>query len=408
MADVYGNADLVIGASSAAHGSQGFLGLRQGYFDGLVSLSGSEGSIATQWQACYRMSCPHNPFKDNREAFRPASEGPLESRAWAYQERLLARRFICFGIHEVCWECTSLLECECYTVQDCQDAQERVVPTRAVLSPPRKYNLRRKLEQDIPIDLLLGAWRKNVVEPYTKRQLTKSADRLVALSAIASQFSKKIWHQYLAGIWLSDVDKRGLLWRCAKPSNGTIPGAPSWSWASVHGPVIYSTVKSVDRVYCPILVGLDDLTSSRNNFAHPYSSFLQFHGKVMSNVSLTRKVVPGEQGDRIVSFELRVPQGSVLQLYVDADITKMNAFSADGSVSFSTRRQAESQDQNVPIETVKQLEVYGGLFCLNVAAPIALLLAGTSTQPTLFERLGLCVLAGCKVGLWETRDVKII
>ena len=413
MAVVYGNADLVIGASSAAHGSQGFLGSRQGFIDGLVSLSEANGSRTTPWQACYRTSFPHSPFKESREAFRPANEGPLESRAWAYQERLLARRFISFGSHELCWECPSLLECECYTVHDCQDAREGMVPTRTVLLPPRKYNLQRKLEQDINIDNLLGTWRKNVVERYTKRQLTNATDRLVALSAIAYQFSKRIWHPYLAGIWLSDVDKRGLLWGCVEPSNGTIPGAPSWSWASVHGPVIYSTVKSVNhstrdtRNYCPVLVGLDQLTSSRNNFSHPYSSYLQFQGKIMSGVSVTRKVIQ-EQHDRTVSFGLRVPQGGVLQLYMDSDIAKMEPFDAGGSVSFLTRRRAESQDQCELVEAAEQSEVYSGLFCLNIAAPIALLLTRTSAQETSFERLGLCVLTGCDVGSWETGDVKII
>jgi hypothetical protein len=407
MAIVYGNADLVIGASSAAHGSQGFLGLRQGFIDGVVSLSGAHGSTTTPWQVCYRTSLPHDPFRESREAFRPAEEGPLESRAWAYQERILSKRFISFGKHEVCWECTSLLECECYTVHDCQDAREGMIPTRTVLLPPRKYNLQRKLDQDIPIDALLHAWRKSVVERYTKLQLTKATDRLAALSAIAYQFSKRIWHPYLAGIWLSDVDKRGLLWGCVKPSNGTIPGAPSWSWASVHGLVIYSMVKSVDRTYCPVLVGLDQLSSSRNNFSHPYSSFLRFQGKIMSGVSVTRKVVQ-EQHDRAVSFKLRVPQGGVLQLHMDSDIAKMECFDADGSVSFLTSRRTESQDQCELVEAAEQREVYRGLFCFNIAAPIALLLARTSTQQTSFERLGLCVLTGCDVGSWETGDVKII
>jgi hypothetical protein len=282
-----------------------------------------------------------------------------------------------------------------------------MIPTRTGLLPPRKYNLHRKLDQDISIDMLLHAWRKSVVERYTKLQLTKATDRLVALSAIAYQFSKRIWHPCLAGIWLSDVDKRGLLWGCVNPSNGTISGAPSWSWASVHGPVIYSMVKSVDRTYCPVLVRLDQLPSSRNNFSHPYSSFLRFQGKIMSRVSATRKVVQ-EQHGKTVSFKLRVPQGGVLQLHMDSDIAKMECFDADGSVSFLTRRRTESQLQCELIEGTEQREVYNGLFCFNIAAPIALLLARTSAQESSFERLGLCVLAGCDVGSWETGDVKII
>ena len=126
----------------------------------------------------------------------------------------------------------------------------------------------------------------------------------------------------------------------------------------------------------------------------------------MSGVSVTRKVIQ-EQHDRTVSFGLRVPQGGVLQLYMDSDIAKMEPFDAGGSVSFLTRR-AESQDQCELVEAAEQSEVYSGLFCLNIAAPIALLLTRTSAQETSFERLGLCVLTGCDVGSWETGDVKII
>lgn len=40
-------------------------------------------------------------------------EFPLLTRAWAFQERLLARRIIYLGQNELFWECTEGYGCEC-------------------------------------------------------------------------------------------------------------------------------------------------------------------------------------------------------------------------------------------------------------------------------------------------------
>jgi len=56
----------------------------------------------------------------------------------------------------------------------------------------------KKLQQELTSTSLLSAWRNNVVEPYTKSQLTKPSDRFAALSAIANRWSKS----YRTSIWL--------------------------------------------------------------------------------------------------------------------------------------------------------------------------------------------------------------
>lgn len=81
-------------------------------------------------------------------------------------------------------------------------------------------------------------WR-DLIEPYTQLDLTYCEDRLPALSGIASQALLK--NDYLAGLNRESL-LQDLCWRPYQLSNSVrpvsrVPGAPSWSWASVNGHV---------------------------------------------------------------------------------------------------------------------------------------------------------------------------
>ncbi|KAG9229381.1 hypothetical protein BJ875DRAFT_200309 [Amylocarpus encephaloides] len=86
----------------------------------------------------------------------------------------------------------------------------------------------------------LGIVRLNLSEC----SLTKSNDKLVAIAGIAKTFESAFEGTYLAGIWSSNI-VRGLLWWVNKDRNlvgkssiRALPyRAPSWSWASVDGPI---------------------------------------------------------------------------------------------------------------------------------------------------------------------------
>jgi hypothetical protein len=140
-------------------------------------------------------------------------------------------------------------------------------------------------------DEVLLCWR-TIVEEYSSRELTRASDKLPALSGLAHMVQAAIGSEYAAGLWFNDF-LRGLLWRRARPSSAalnrvqsrasaggevshslllrrfsnylsdfiaastshnthpmespTVSGhaesspyiAPSWSWASVKGPIDY-------------------------------------------------------------------------------------------------------------------------------------------------------------------------
>lgn len=211
MASVYGTADLVLAASSASSTEDGFLKERWGYREStlqLPSLRNHEHTLNLR----YRLLQPKHlaPVLD-----------PLDRRAWALQERLLARRYLAIGFHDTSWTCMTLTACECEWWRVASRSRNEII------------NIKR-LIQDATVTELGGFWRRRVLRHYFGRGLTVHSDNLVALSAIASIFQKKMRSKYCAGIWQDDLIP-GLLWTCldGKTGYGSDHSAPSWSWASL-------------------------------------------------------------------------------------------------------------------------------------------------------------------------------
>lgn len=87
-------------------------------------------------------------------------------------------------------------------------------------------------------------WRMRIVPSYTQLRLTNEMDRLTALSAVAQGLEGILSDTYLCGHWRADLEEN-LAWSSGAyasnpPSPGRLPEryrAPSWSWASIEGPV---------------------------------------------------------------------------------------------------------------------------------------------------------------------------
>ncbi|KAH8594104.1 heterokaryon incompatibility protein-domain-containing protein [Bisporella sp. PMI_857] len=150
---------------------------------------------------------------------------PLTERAWAFQERLLAPRVLHFGPHELFWECLSGEKCEC----------GRIVKFR-VNKQDCSYLLIQERE-DGPGVQLDRFWR-SIVEFYSNHNLTFKADRLPALAGIAAAMQNVRHGTYLAGLW-SDSLALDLLWRPSADIGTRLSSSPSWSWATIDGPVEY-------------------------------------------------------------------------------------------------------------------------------------------------------------------------
>lgn len=238
MEDVYHNADLVIAATCASNSKEGFLvGDRPTYREGTVSITLQDTDKPTIFY--YRLTPPHR-----------CREGPLDRRGWAFQERLCARRYVSFGPREVTWSCQTTTRCECDSVE--------------VVDENRRYR-ERNLELYLPhtpAQELHGHWRRDIVPFYTQRELTKSSDKLRALSAIAAWFGRKLKSNYIVGLWEQDLIL-DLLWSTKKPGrreefegpSKIYYNAPTWTWITFCGWTYYPLFRDALAIRLATLVG---------------------------------------------------------------------------------------------------------------------------------------------------------
>ena len=91
-------------------------------------------------------------------------------------------------------------------------------------------------------------WPK-LVEEYTQHKLTLGKDKLPALSGLAKYIVTRTEgstrEDYIGGMWSPNL-KTDLLWESSWDDPDHLPRrpaewrAPTWSWASIDGPVVYS------------------------------------------------------------------------------------------------------------------------------------------------------------------------
>lgn len=183
---------------------------------------------------------------------------PLESRAWALQERFLPPRVLSFGLGELFWDCIQTSNAnESFPIGlgsisgsfDFGDGNDNYL-NLAIKSIPQTSNLKE----------LESIWW-SILKEYTDRSLTyPGADKLAALSAVATRMGSMMKDVYIAGHFWRTLPY-SLNWQVTQPphcranvlSNGRIPiritgplknsngkrqnKTPSWSWASMDGPL---------------------------------------------------------------------------------------------------------------------------------------------------------------------------
>ena len=234
MAAVYRNAFLVIAASSASNGTVGcFADRKQLPSVEVESTSPFVGGEVVRPKIFARERFEHVDFDPNLPQTNTKLE-PLLDRAWAFQERWLATRILHYASNEMVWECRSSMHCEC-------DGYELEKDNRVI----RDQSHITFFDFD-PMKLVAGWFL--VVKNYSARRLRRQSDRLVALAGIARQMRRPDLGRYLAGIW-EVAFVRSLLWSAVghrRYSTRSFYIAPSWSWASVFGPVQYSRVRNLN------------------------------------------------------------------------------------------------------------------------------------------------------------------
>ena len=89
------------------------------------------------------------------------------------------------------------------------------------------------------------AWCR-IITDYSERRLPVPSDKLIAISALAETLNASANLRYMAGIWLKDfghqltwAKREGVADLKDRPSTYR---APSWSWASVEGGIMWHSI----------------------------------------------------------------------------------------------------------------------------------------------------------------------
>ncbi|KAL6412100.1 hypothetical protein AUP68_04482 [Ilyonectria robusta] len=220
MASYYSNADLTIAASAAKDGSIGLFP-RGSKTDEALELRGKDAQ-GRPYHLVARTAIDH-PFDVEDDEF---DHFPLTKRGWVFQEHILSRRFLHFGVRELVWECHSSTHCQCSMIPAAPRSDHS---TNQVLSAA-KYGLETK-----DVRKRRQLWYENV-ESMMNLDFTYATDRLAATAGVATLLAKGYKGRYLAGLW-EDSLVADLCW--AMMENGERPDelkkVPSWSWGSVSG-----------------------------------------------------------------------------------------------------------------------------------------------------------------------------
>lgn len=255
--DIYGNADLTIMAGRSDDSRRGFLDLGNWYEPAAIPIE-----------------IPYKPFKVKKKGEAscwiglPRSDevGPVERRAWCFQEAMLSRRVVTYGMEQLIFDCRQTRLYECKVQRTNRSAWYDLA---VVKIPPYPQSLGNAT----------GIYREwyLMIEGYAKRKFFDPTDCFAALSGVARQFQNALAIQtgsapprYLAGLWETDMIQ-GLMWRSSridrrlhytnlhksqqdldmnntkalqKPNkSGKVVGiAPSWSWMALEGPITVSRV----------------------------------------------------------------------------------------------------------------------------------------------------------------------
>lgn len=259
MDEVYRHAFLCIAAAASAKSSSGCFRTREA--SSMVTCE-----VTTSWN-----DRPNSVYQIYNSKIWPNAfeHQPLISRAWVVQELQLSSRILYFNSNQIFWQCYDKVACE--ELPTHIELDQRTADQQ---DDSFKFSTYDYHHQPLIVDRAPPIIRKNeymriwcgILEQYTKCHLTFLNDKLVAISGIASLFCEPLADTYCAGLWIRRMPIE-LLWTrgirdfpkpaLPKPTQECYR-APSWSWASMNGPVSLSNryLYDEDQDSVVILVGI--------------------------------------------------------------------------------------------------------------------------------------------------------
>ncbi|RYP07947.1 hypothetical protein DL765_008968 [Monosporascus sp. GIB2] len=233
MASIYAGAHLTISAIEASKSTEGFLGPRR------------LGQVILDSNFAIRADAPAD--------VETLTQSVLNTRGWCVQERLLAGALLHYGRDQMLWECaTEMADEEDGEGQPSFSSDGYVTQEKGLISYAAAHFISTRRTFAAAPPERLAVWY-GIVEEFSRRDLTFGGDKFPAIAGVARRFSDAgLGGAYMAGLG-REHGLLGLLWcaRTRRLPRVKAPGfhgryaltrpaerrAPSWSWASVDGPV---------------------------------------------------------------------------------------------------------------------------------------------------------------------------
>lgn len=288
------------------------------------------------WHGFSSVPHPHLIYDDTLDGHGALLASQLSSRAWVYQERVLAPRIVHMGHHQILWECSEVpLASECFPsgIPDTfWNSNHRLFTIQAPDQP-----CRRGIDgQSIDLPDLMDQWCM-IVNEYSCCSLTfPFKDKFVALAGVAKKYQEAVGDEYVAGFFRSSILWH-LLWikdpRDPNAKRYTGPyRAPTWSWLSIDGR-IYATGDG-----SPLLVSVSDLQVKLADIKNPWGPILaasiELHGLLLPMTARTS-----------ISGEDRIFQITLGRLTIDLPRWAINL---DEEVDFSDQRWGSDSRSGLP------------------------------------------------------------
>jgi hypothetical protein len=254
MGTIYENATCTISATVGRDPHAGCFAKRDPLAFLPCKLAGAPGDTVSAYG--------HESYQTDKDEISIVKHTHLYTRGWVMQERLLSARILYFTSFGIFWACRV------------GDASESNYDGRGVQASERSHfdgrmkpifgNFVDSLEEHddgtfnfsqtyaekaIKYSRQLDAWDVNspvrfsdfwfgIVGEYTECGLSKGEDKLIAISAIAQKIGIVSGFRYLAGLWEQTLEF-DLKWyvRGEVQPRPSPYRAPTWTWASIEGPV---------------------------------------------------------------------------------------------------------------------------------------------------------------------------
>ncbi|TDZ33451.1 hypothetical protein C8035_v011836 [Colletotrichum spinosum] len=222
MATIYKNAAVTLAAGTAESAADGFLDAGATYLPDV--------QVAVDAGTLYLRSGAHEP------------NHALDGRGWVLQEFLLSSRLLLFSEYELLWQCKTV-DLRSVAGGGGEDGLDYLQPLESLpWTVFNEDNADAAFGREVAEKRYL--W-KTIVQQYTRRRLSRADDRLDAVRGITRELETLwgdftyfgLWHR-----WFVDL----LAWKRSRSCGSDVlqrdrsSRAPTWSWASVDGPIEYT------------------------------------------------------------------------------------------------------------------------------------------------------------------------